>query len=190
MRLMVDTLFPRDRLLLAMERFAADSPHVAIDLYETVRLTVGDGGTEDCDLAIQIAMPGTDHGAIVARVDPVAVARSDHSLARESHAISAARLAGHQRFAIHGFDRIGIHHDSEGRVWHVNTVEAAVDVVRRGLCFGWLALHLIKQDLAMGSLVRLALQVPEVRTYALAITSPGAIHKTDPVLARLTALLM
>ena len=71
----------------------------------------------------------------------------------------------------------------------MNTLEAAVDAVRRGHCFGWLPVHLIEQDIAENQLVRLDLEKPDVRTYYLAISGPDLGNGQDRALSQFAELL-
>ncbi|MCM5551829.1 LysR family transcriptional regulator [Pleomorphomonas sp. NRK KF1] len=188
-RLLFDTLFPRERLLNAIEGFAAEWPHVSIDLYETVRQNIETVNWADYDLAILVAAPGAKQAEIIARVELVAVAHPRHPLAIADRPISVATLAHYHRLEIYGFDRASGVHQGRSRVWRMNSIEAAVDAARRGHCFGWLPKHLIETDLANNRLVRLALEKPDIRTYPLAISAPELGDGRDRALAHFAQLL-
>ncbi|WP_158555135.1 LysR family transcriptional regulator [Fulvimarina endophytica] len=188
-RLLFDTLFPRDRLLGAIETFADDWPHISIDLHETVRQPVETVAWANYDLAILVAAPGAASAQIVAQVDLVAVAHPHHPLAKAGRPLTAAMLARHHRFEISSFDRASEVRRGRARIWRMNTVEAALDAVRRGHCFGWLPLHLVEADLAEGRLVRLVLEKPDIRTYRLALSAPDPGLGQDRALARFAELL-
>ena len=188
-RLLFDTLFPRERLLSAIEGFAAEWPHVSIDLYETVRQRIETVNWADYDLAILLAALGAKQAEIIARVEMVAVAHPRHPLATADRPISLATLARYHQLEIYGFDRAsGVHH-GRSKVWRMNTIEAAVDAARRGHCFGWLPKHLIETDLAENRLVRLVLEKPDIRTYPLAISAPELGDGKDRALAHFAQLL-
>lgn len=182
-RLLVDTLFPRMRLFRAIDRFSHERPHVSIDLRETVRLRARDADPEGHDLAILVAAPGTDAADVIARVDLVAVARHDHPLIGSAPAPTSAALARHPRIEIHGLETDEGPRPAEGRVWRMNTMEAAADAVRLGLCYGWLPRHLIDHDLNIGRLALIPLAAGGTRSYPLAVTSPVPAYKTDRTIA-------
>ena len=71
----------------------------------------------------------------------------------------------------------------------MNTIEAAVDAVRRGHCFGWLPRHLIETDLSDNRLVQLVLERPDIRTYSLALSTPELGSGQDRALAHFAELL-
>ncbi len=187
-RLLFDTLFPRERLLTAIERFAEDWPHISIDLHETVRRSVGSVVGVDHDIAILVAAPGTNQAEVIARIDLIAVAHPGHPLAKMGDPLSLAMLARYHQFEIHGFDRTNDGHHRRSKIWRMNTIEAAADAVRRGHCYGWLPQHIIEPDLADNRLVRLALQKQDVRTYPLAISRPES-HGQDRALDHFAELL-
>lgn len=188
-RLLFDTLFPRERLLNAIEAFAADWPHISIDLHETVRQPVETVTWTHYDLAILVAAPGAASAEIIARVDLVAVAHSRHPLAEADRPITAATLARYHRFEIASFDVKSEVHRGRAKIWRMNTIEAAVDAVRRGHCFGWLPRHLIETDLSDNRLVQLVLERPDIRTYSLALSTPELGSGQDRALAHFAELL-
>lgn len=182
MRLLVDTLFPRTRLFAAIERFARDYSDVVIRLRETARLVQSSAELPEYDLGVLVAQPGTDDAATVAQVDLVAVARADHPLAGMI-APGDAALARWSRVDVIG--QTAESGKEAGRAWQTNTLEAAVDAVRHGLCYGWLPMHLISEDLNRGSVKRLDLGSRAIRTYRLALSIP----EPDPMLDAIAALL-
>ena len=178
-RLLFDTLFPRERLLNAIEAFAADWPHISIDLHETVRQPVETVAWTHYDLAILVAAPGAASAEIIAR----------HPLAEADRPITAATLARYHRFEIASFDAKSEVHRGRAKIWRMNTIEAAVDAVRRGHCFGWLPRHLIETDLSDNRLVQLVLERPDIRTYSLALSTPELGSGQDRALAHFAELL-
>ena len=88
-RLLFDTLFPRERLLNAIEAFAADWPHISIDLHETVRQPVETVTWTHYDLAILVAAPGAASAEIIARVD--------HMTALEQNVIRCLGRGGYRQ---------------------------------------------------------------------------------------------
>jgi DNA-binding transcriptional LysR family regulator len=80
----------------------------------------------------------------------VAVARRDHPLHAIKRKLNRADLLQHILVSIEGIaSGIPKHqpHVPAQRVLYVSSIEAAVDAVRSGLCFGWLPAHLIRFDI-------------------------------------------
>jgi DNA-binding transcriptional LysR family regulator len=61
----------------------------------------------------------------------------------------------------------------------VNTIEAAIDAVRSGLCFGWLPIYRIQPYLSSGELVPLRLSVGRER-----VTHMSLVHSNIDSTAR------
>lgn len=185
-RLLVDTVFPRQRLFAALARFAAQHPHVEVSLREIVRQSLAEIPNEAFDLAVLIAEPGATLAARIAEVPLVAVAAADHPLARAARVPGRILLARHARVEIRGMEASGMATD-EGRIWRMNTVEAAIEAVRHGLCYGWLPRHLVAGDLEAGRLRILPLASGGTRVIPLGLLfgapSPG------PSVRALAALL-
>lgn len=74
------------------------------------------------------------------------------------------------------------------RLWHVNTVAAAIDAVRYGLCYGWLPAHLIQADLTSGVLCPLLLANDRMRSTPLALYVRDGLSR-DPAILDLARLL-
>lgn len=172
-RLAVDSIYPKDRLFAVLARFAASHPHTRVELTETTRLTPKHG-TVIADLSICMQKPEEKYGTRIMDVALLAVARHDHPLHHTGKPhLSTADLSHHLQVRL-GDEKLPAH-DSVGAPrpnWMVNTVEAAIEAVRSGLCFGWLPRHTIRAALASGELQPLPLltvhtrQIPLVLCYA------------------------
>jgi DNA-binding transcriptional LysR family regulator len=55
-------------------------------------------------------------------------------------------------------------------VWRVNTVEAAIEAVSRGLCYGWLPRRDVEGRIEQGQLVALPLGAGAVRRIPLVLS--------------------
>ena len=172
-RLCVDSIYPRAKLFAALRAFTAEHPHVELKLREQVRLVAPEAGADDFDLAIVAWDAGrADHRHLL-DVDMLALARPDHALHRRAgEALSAATLARHLCVSIDGDGAMASARTlapANGRVWQVNTLEAALEAVVSGLCWGWLPAHLAAPFVADGQLAALSLTVPNRRPIPLAL---------------------
>jgi DNA-binding transcriptional LysR family regulator len=157
-RLAVDSLYPKPRLIGALRRLSRRHPHVELYLREAIRLPMPDAHDRSFDLAIAQPIPGARYGRRVADIELVAVVAASHPLAQRAGPISAATLARHLRIEIRDLDsRAGPAAPVGGKAWHLGTVEAVLGVVREGLGYSWLPRHVIAADLARGDLVVLPL---------------------------------
>lgn len=189
LRVLVDTLFPRARLFDALAAFAARHPRVEVSLREAVHRTLAETPDEDYDLAILLAGPGERWTELVAEMDLLAVAAPGHALARARRSPTKTMLASHLRVEMREMEAGAAPPWEEGRVWRMNSVEAAIEAVRRGLCYGWLPRHQIAADLAQGRLVALALASGGVRRIPLGLRFDADSARVIPALAALAALL-
>ena len=91
---------------------------------------------------------------------------------RSGRPLSASTLAGHRCVSITGEGasaKAATLAPANGRVWQVNTLEAAVEAVASGLCWGWLPAHLAAPYVDAGQLVPLAVSGPARRPIPLAL---------------------
>lgn len=158
LRLLIDMLFPRERLFDALSQFRQSYPGVDIHLEESVRQLPDNDILDRHDLSILLAPPGEVGDATVANIALCPVAAPRHPLA----ATVSPNLAGHIKVEIRGASPNAALHDVQ-RTWLMNTIEGAADAIRRGLCFGWLPVDAIRGDLSNGLLVPLKLAVGDSR---------------------------
>ncbi len=186
-RLLVDSLYPRERLLNALEELTRQHPTVEVDLTETIRAPVPDPKQTPFDLAVTLHTPDYRQSIRLMELRLVAVAHREHPLAQRSGPITQATLARHVR--IHFQDR-GVDEPVEplGKVWRVSTIEAALAAVRQKLCFGWLPEEYIATDLESGRLVRLPIAAGAIRTILLDLCF-GDSDRASPAVLLLAKLL-
>lgn len=182
-RLLVDSIFPKARLFDALQAFTRLHPHVEIHLRETVRQAVRETQDEDFDIAVLVAEPGARLAELIADVPLLAVARADHPLLQRARSPGRALLAQHNRVEIRGLESVGEKINDSAKIWRMNTVEAAIEGVRRGLCYGWLPHHLIADDLQEGILKPLPLKTGTTRHIPL-----GLFIEKEPATGAASAL--
>ncbi len=189
-RLVVDALFPKPRLFRALKRFSQRYPRVDIRLAEAVRLTMADIGHRNFDLAVLVAEPAARNIALIADVELVAVARDGHPLTQLRRPPTGPTLARYLRVEIQGWDleeeRL---QDDPSKVWSMNTVEAAIEAVRQGLCYGWLPSHLIEADLRAQRLVQLDFVAGKTRHIPLCLRYANQSPPISPAIEYLGQLL-
>lgn len=190
-RLLADSVFPKRLLFGALASFDANYPHVQVELRETVRQVAPDPFKAPFDLAISVwtlERPGTQR---LLDVKLTAVAQVHHPLLLRP-SLTQATLARHRVVSI-GDERpdaaLAGAALSQGSVWHVNTVEAAIEAVTSGLCYGWLPHHLIEDELASGRLVELPLGPRAQRLIPLALSYADE-DRAGPATRALAAMLL
>ena len=159
-RISVDSVFPNDRLFVALAELARTFPHAHPKLHKGSFLSsVEEFSTFGADLCI------TGLSAREQLIKPIldirmkAVARADHPL----HAIKRqlTRMDLIQKLAViiegGGNEPRRQPHAASQRYLAVNTIESAIEAVRSGICFGWLPVYRIQEYLDSGELVGLQL---------------------------------
>ena len=154
-RLLVDTICPKKPLFDALASFQVDHPDVEIVLSEVVRLRLNGREDKQFDLAItlQDAAPGPNQP--LWPVEMMMVSSPEHVLQKRGGRLTGSILSRHPALVIEGSSGVIDPRSGQGSHWRVNTLDTAIEAVRRGLCHGRLPRHLIEQDLATGKLVRL-----------------------------------
>jgi DNA-binding transcriptional LysR family regulator len=189
-RLIVDTLYPKKTLFDALRMFQSDHPFVEIELSEVVRLDVDDVREERFDLFISVRDAAAGPGYPMTPVEMVAVSSPFHPLQGRSGRLTASILSRYPTLVIEGgyagFAGATIAH---GRHWRVNTLDAAIEAVRRGLCHGWLPQHLIAEDLAKGDLVSLPLGEGQARLFPIML-SFGDEEMAGPLTRKMANILL
>ena len=188
-RLLVDSVFPKARLFDALGMFTELHPYVDIHLREAVRQTIRETQTEDFDIAVLVAEPGARLVKLIADIPLIAVAHAEHPLALGRQSLTTALLARYARVEIRGMEPIPPSPNETGKIWRMNTVEAALEGVRRGLCYGWLPQHLIRDELETGYLATLPLKVGATRHIPLGLLFEEDGSKVGRSVAALAALL-
>lgn len=163
-RLVVDSIYPKDLLFTALSQFTQNFPHTNLELTEAFRLTpLRDNRVADLYMALppQGGLPGEK----LLDVALMAVAHRDHPLQQlDKPALSLADLAHHVQVSLG--DTSSPVHDSVAMTqqrWSVNTIDAALAAVQSKLCFGWLPSHAIETALATDELRLLPLAIGQIR---------------------------
>lgn len=160
-RLSVDSLYPNEKLFAALTEFARRFPYVHPRVRQATFLSSGtEFGTHEADLCITGLVAQDFFVKPILEIRLQAVAHSGHPLTQKRRALLLADLVQHLVVSIEGIAPGEPRHQPRlpsQRFLAVNTVEAAIEAVRSGLCFGWLPLYRIQQYLDRGELVPLNL---------------------------------
>jgi DNA-binding transcriptional LysR family regulator len=170
-RLSVDSIFPNDRLFAALANFAVRFPHVQ------PRLRQGTFLNADSEFSmhnVQICITGLVSREFFAKsilvIRMMAVALRDHPLHRMKRELTRADMMQHTLVSIEGTASGTPKHQPRvpaQRVMPVRSIEAAIDAVRSGLCFGWLPIYRMGPELESGELMPLNLPAGVTREVRL-----------------------
>lgn len=172
-RLSVDSIFPNGRLFAALAEFARAFPFVQTKLRQGTFLSAdSEFSVHNAQLCITGLISREFFAKSILSVRMVAVARRDHPLHAVKRKLNRSDLMQHILVSIEGSGSGTLKHQPRvpaQRVLQVSTIEAAIDAVRSGLCFGWLPAYRIHSDLADGRLVALRLPAGGTREALLSL---------------------
>ncbi len=162
-RISVDSMFPDSRLFTALADLTRLYPHVRPQLRQTMFLSsVHEFASSGADLCVS-GLPTREYFAKpILDIRMRAVARADHPLNRETRQLTRLDLI--QRLAVIIEGTVGPTpkkqpHSPLQRYLTVNTIDAAIEAVRSGICFGWLPVYRIAPYIDSGELTSLQLTI-------------------------------
>jgi DNA-binding transcriptional LysR family regulator len=166
-RLSVDSIFPNERLFAALSEFTRRFPHVQPKLRQTTFLSPeAEFSAHRAHLCVAALMSGEYYVKPILEIRMLAVARPDHALHALPRRLSRVDLIQHTIVTIEGVAS-GIPkrqpRSPAQRFLSVTSIEAAIDAVRSGLCFGWLPIYRIQPYLDSGDLVPLRMPLGGTR---------------------------
>jgi DNA-binding transcriptional LysR family regulator len=192
-RISVDSLYPDDRLFTAFTELAHSCPNAHPLLHKAPFVSSAhEFATCGADLCIT-GLPARDHSLKpILDVRMRAVARADHPLHRESRELTRLDLIHHLAVIIEGSsgpEPKRQPHAKTQRIMTVNTVESAIEAVRRGMCFGWLPVYRIAPYLDSGELafLRLPLKGERLVRLFLVLKNADSANHEEALLADLFA---
>jgi DNA-binding transcriptional LysR family regulator len=161
--LAVDSIYPNERLFSALARFTKLYPHVHLKLLQATFISSSDAfATHGAHLCITGVMPREYFSRPILDIRLLAVAHADHPLHQRGYGLTRVDLIRHLAVIIEGMEGPSPRRQpqvSSQLYCPVNTIEAAIDAVRSGLCFGWLPIYRIQPYLSSGELVPLRLSL-------------------------------
>jgi DNA-binding transcriptional LysR family regulator len=170
-RLSVDSIYPSGRLFAALAEFARRFPYVQPKLRQNTFLSAdSEFSVHSAQLCISGLVSREFFIKPVLAIRMIAVASKNHALLAVKRKLSRPDLMQHTLVAIEGSASGALKHQPRvpaQRVLQVTSIEAAIDAVRSGLCFGWLPKYRIESDLNDGVLRPLGLPAGGTREVRL-----------------------
>jgi len=159
--LAAEIVFPRWLLFRSFERFALESAHTRIELFETVL-----GGTQEAlarrqvDLAVAGTVPPGFVGDPLLRLRFLLVARADHPLHRLGREPTLQDLRAQRQLVVResGALRATRPWVEAAQRWTVSHMATSLDAVRAGYGYAWFPEEMIRAELSAGSLKALPLR--------------------------------
>lgn len=170
LKLVIDALFPQQRLLGVLAELRGSCPHTTVSLSDAVLSGAEDAITDGtADLVVTTRVPQGFAGDWLMDVEMVAVAAPTHPLHALQRPLSLDDLVLHTQVVVRDSGR---HSRDEGWLgaqlrWTVASLEASHSAVRAGLAYAWLPAHLIAGDIAASKLKVLPLTAGGMRRMAL-----------------------
>jgi|SRR6185503_766929 len=170
-RISVDSIFPNSRLFAALAEFARLFPYVQPKLRQSTFLSAdAEFSVHNAQLCITGLLSREFFAKPILGIRMVAVARRDHPLHAIKRKPNRPDLMQYMLVTIEGTASGTLKHQPRvpaQRVLQVSSIEAAIDAVRSGLCFGWLPAYRIQPDLAAHELIPLRLSAGGTREVRL-----------------------
>jgi len=172
-RLSVDSIFPNDRLFAALAEFTRRFPYVRPKLRQCTFLSAdSEFSAHNAQICVTGLMSREFFVKPILEIRMLAVARRDHPLHSLKRRLSRSDMLQHMLAVIEGVSGGAARHQPRSpaqRFLAVGTIEAAIDAVRSGLCFGWLPKYRIQPNLDEGELLALRMPTGQSREVRLNI---------------------
>jgi DNA-binding transcriptional LysR family regulator len=170
-RLSVDSIFPDDRLFVALASFSRSFPHVRPKLRQGTFLSAdSEFSLHNAQLCVTGLMSRELFVKPILVIGMIAVAQCEHPLHSIRRRLSRSDLLQHILVTIEGAASGSLKQQPRiptQRVLPVGTIESAIAAVRSGLCFGWLPKYRIQTELDRGDFVALPLPAGKTRDVRL-----------------------
>ena len=169
--LVIDSVFPKNRLFRALRHFQQQFPDTRVHLTEVLRgESLEQLKERAADLYITTLTPeNAIHGQFLLDVDFVPVVKSDHPLISLAVPLTAQDLARFPLISVADRHAPRAEHVLSGSMasWTFTTVGAAMEAIAAGVGYGWLPLESVAKTLESGVLSRLAFPARTLRNTAL-----------------------
>jgi len=189
--LAVDSLYPNERLFLALAEFARLYPHVRLKLHQGVFMSSADAfATHGAHLCITGLMPNEYLSKPILDIRLIAVARANHTLLQKDRQLTTIDLIQHVMVVIEGAEGRAPRRQPRTRSQRylaVDSIEAGIEAVRSGLCFGWLPTYRIRPYLSSGEMIPLRFPVggERMRRMSLVYADMASTGQEKSALAKL-----
>ncbi|WP_449576066.1 LysR family transcriptional regulator [Lelliottia nimipressuralis] len=187
LNLVVDVIYPRERLFSALQQFQQLWPTIRVKLTEvTESMFPTMSAVDDADVMIVTDRQNiTGRGEWLMNVDFIAVAHRDHPLLSVSGTLTEALLSNWPRIQIADSGKAAT---GDSQNWDFSTLDAAAGAIVAGLGYGWLPQASIHQQLAAGILQPLPLSHGSHRVTPLHIILRRDVPPDEPVSFLISAL--
>jgi DNA-binding transcriptional LysR family regulator len=170
-RLSVDSIFPNERLFAALAEFARRFPYVHQKLRQTTFISAdSEFSVHNAHLCVVGLMSREYFVKPILDIRMTAMAHRDHPLHSPNRQISRIDMMQHMLVVIEGGGSGTVKRQPSSpaqRFLPVSTIEAAIDAVRSGLCFGWLPEYRTQKFLESGEFLALRMPVGGTREVRL-----------------------
>lgn len=170
-RVSVDSIYPNERLFAALVEFARSFPYVHQKLRQTPFLSAdSEFSAHNAHLCVAGLMSREYFVKPILDIRMTAVARRDHPLHSLRRQVSRVDMMQHVLVVIEGDGSGNTKRQARSpaqRFLPVSTIEAAIDAVRSGLCFGWLPVYRIQPHLDSAEFLPLRMPVGGTREVRL-----------------------
>jgi DNA-binding transcriptional LysR family regulator len=180
--LVADVMFPTDVLTAAVAAFHAEFPNTSLRIsVEGLGAVIEPVLDRRCGFGIRGSLPisppelSTEHMLVIRYVQ---VAAPNHQLAAHSGPIPTDELARHVQLVLTDRSRLSDGMDLgvfSSRTWRLSDLGAKRAFLRAGLGWGGMPLHVVEEDLASGTLVKLTIEATDSATRM----AMSAIYRTD-----------
>ena len=193
-RLSVDSIYPNSRLFSALAEFARLFPYVQPKLRQSTFLSADfEFSVNNAQLCITGLVSREFFIKPILAIGMISVASKNHPLLAVKRKLNRPDLMQHTLVVIEGTASGTLKHQPRvpaQRVLQVTSIEAAIDAVRSGLCFGWLPKYRIESDLNDGDLLPLGLPTGGTREVRLNLVCKdlSSLSREVNVLADLVGL--
>ena len=186
-RVSVDGIFPNERLFSALTEFARSFPYVHLKLRQTTFLSAdSEFSAHNAHLCVAGLMSREYFVKPILDIRMLAVARRDHILHSLKREISRIDMMQHMLVIVEGAGADNTKSQPRSpaqRYLPVSTIEAAIDAVRSGLCFGWLPVYRIQPCLDSAEFVPLRMPVGGMREVRLSLVCEDSNYGSKEVFA-------
>ena len=170
-RLSVDSIFPNERLFAALAEFARRFPYVHQKLRQTTFISAdSEFSVHNAHLCVVGLMSREYFVKPILDIRMTAMAHRDHPLHSPNRQISRIDMMQHMLVVIEGGGSGTVKRQPSSpaqRFLPVSTIEASIDAVRSGLCFGWLPEYRTQKFLESGEFLALRMPVGGTREVRL-----------------------
>ncbi len=170
-RVSVDSIFPNALLFSALAEFARSFPYVHPKIRQTTFLSPdSEFSAHGAHLCVAGLISREYFVKPILDIRMTAVARHDHPLHSMNRNVSRADMMQHTLVVVEGAGSGNAKRQPHGaaqRFLPVTTIEAAVEAVGSGLCFGWLPIYRIQPYLNRAEFLPLSMPVGGTREVRL-----------------------